>query len=406
MVEPSQTILGIVPARGGSKSIPGKNIKPLGGFPLLAYSIVAGVRSRHVHRVVVSTDDPQIAAVARKWGAEVPFMRPAELAEDDVPDLPVFIHTLQWLEEREQYRPDIIVQLRPTSPFRPIRSVDEAVEILLGNHDADSVRCVTLSGENPYKMWRIVDDQLAPLLETDVNEPYNMPRQELPTTYWQTGHIDVIRTATILEKRSMTGDCILPYLIDPQYAVDLDTHVQWRYAEHLLPEIVDDIVVPQQERGSMLSAVGLVVLDFDGVFTDNRVFVSENATEMVACSRGDGFGLGLLRKAGVPAVVLSTEVNPVVAARCKKLDLPCHQGVEDKAEAFERLAAEYGVGREFIVFVGNDVNDLPAMEKAGIAVAVADADPKVIQIADIVLTRKGGRGAIRELCDRIIAARG
>jgi YrbI family 3-deoxy-D-manno-octulosonate 8-phosphate phosphatase len=405
MVAQSQTVLGIVPARGGSKSIPGKNIKPLGGVPLLAYSIAAGLQSKRVHRVVVSTDDPEIASVAQKWGAEVPFTRPPELAEDDVPDLPVFLHTLQWLEEHEQYRPDVVVQLRPTSPFRPTRSVDEAVEALLENPNADSVRCVTFSGQNPFKMWRIEDGQLWPLLKTSLNEPYNMPRQKLPTTYWQTGHIDVIRTATILQKHSMTGDCILSHVIDPQYAVDLDTQVQWRFAEHLLHEIVDGIVLPEQKYGPELKGVGLVVLDFDGVFTDNRVFVSQDETEMVACSRGDGLGLGMLRKAGVPAVVLSTEVNPVVAARCKKLDLPYHQGVADKAEVFDRLAIEYGVDRESVIYVGNDVNDLPAMAKAGISVAVADAEPEVLRIADIVLTRKGGRGAIRELCDRIIAAR-
>jgi N-acylneuraminate cytidylyltransferase len=203
----------------------------------------------------------------------------------------------------------------------------------------------------------------------------------------------------------MTGTRILPYIIDSEYAVDLDTPVQWRYAEHLLGEIIDAIVVPGQEHEAVLRNVGLVVLDFDGVFTDNRVFVSQDETEMVACSRGDGLGIGMLKKAGVPAVVLSTEVNPVVAARCKKLDLPYHQGVADKAEVFDRLAAEYGVDRERIVYVGNDVNDLPAMERAGIAVAVADAELEVLKIADIVLTRKGGRGAIRELCDRIIAAR-
>jgi N-acylneuraminate cytidylyltransferase len=405
MVATSPRVLGIVPARGGSKSIPGKNIKPLGGVPLLAYSIAAGLQSEHVYRVVVTTDDPEIAAIARKWGAEVPFMRPPALAKDHVPDLPVFVHTLQWLEEHEQHRPDIVVQLRPTSPFRPVRSVDEAVEALVTNPDADSVRCVTLSGENPFKMWRIVDGQLKPLVETSLNEPYNMPRQELPKTYWQTGHIDVMRTATILKKHSMTGTRILPYIIDSEYAVDLDTPVQWRYAEHLLREITDAIVVPAQEHEPVLRNVSLVVLDFDGVFTDNRVFVSQDATEMVACSRGDGLGIGMLKKAGIAAVVLSTEVNPVVAARCKKLDLPYYQGVADKAEGFDRLVAEYGIDRQRIVYVGNDVNDLPAMARAGIAVAVADAEPAVLKIADIVLIRKGGRGAIRELCDRIIAAR-
>src|SRR5512140_3943973 len=111
--------LAIIPARGGSKGIPRKNIRDVAGYPLIAYSIAAGLQARTVTRVIVSTDDEEIAAVAREWGAETPFLRPAEFAQDKTTDLPVFEHALKWLEEVEGYHPDVIVQLRPTSPIRP-----------------------------------------------------------------------------------------------------------------------------------------------------------------------------------------------------------------------------------------------------------------------------------------------
>src|SRR5687768_7038153 len=141
MVETSE-VLAIIPARGGSKSIPGKNIKPLAGYPLIAYSITAGLQAKTVTRVIVSTDDEEIAAIARYWGAEVPFLRPAALAQDDTPDLPVFQHALRILEKEEGYKPGIIVQLRPTSPFRKLSHIEDAVQLLAQRVDADAVRTV------------------------------------------------------------------------------------------------------------------------------------------------------------------------------------------------------------------------------------------------------------------------
>lgn len=239
-------ILVIIPARGGSKSIPRKNIKSLGGHPLIAYSIAAGMQSEYVDRVIVSTDDEDIAEIAEKWGAEVPFIRPAKLAEDHVTDLPVFEHAIGWLEENENYHADIVVQLRPTSPFRPIGSIDEAIKLLLRSKNADSVRGVTPSGQNPFKMWRVVENRMVPLLHFDCDEPYNLPRQKLPETYWQTGHIEVIKYETIMQKHSMTGDHIIPYIIDSRYAIDLDNLQQWEFAEYLLDQIELDIYHPEE----------------------------------------------------------------------------------------------------------------------------------------------------------------
>lgn len=229
-------VLALIPARGGSKSIPHKNIRLLAGYPLIAYSIAAARAATLVTRVVVSTDDPEIAAVARSYGAEVPFLRPAEHAQDNTPDLPVFQHALNWLAENEDYRPEIVVQLRPTSPFRRVWHIDQAVARLLDRPEADAVRTVCLPFQNPFKMWRIQPDGLMqPLIQiADAPEPYNLPRQALPEVYWQTGYVDAARADTILTQGSMTGQRILPLVIDPSEWVDIDSPDDWRRAERLL----------------------------------------------------------------------------------------------------------------------------------------------------------------------------
>ncbi|MBN2549657.1 MAG: acylneuraminate cytidylyltransferase family protein [Anaerolineales bacterium] len=227
--------IAIIPARGGSKSIPRKNIRLFAGHPLIAYSIAAGLAAETVARVLVSTDDEEIAAISRQYGAETPFLRPPEHSQDNTRDLPVFQHALNWLQENEGCQPEIIVQLRPTSPFRRVHHVDEAVYRLLENPLADSVRTVCAPFQNPYKMWRIGENGfMRPLLKTEFSEPYNMPRQALPEVYWQTGYVDAAWSHTILEKNSMTGDTILPLIIDPSEWIDIDSPDDWRRAERLL----------------------------------------------------------------------------------------------------------------------------------------------------------------------------
>ena len=227
-------VLAIIPARGGSRSIPMKNIAKLAGKPLMAYSIETARQSELISRVIVSTDSEKIADVAKSCDAEVPFMRPAELAKDDTKDLPVFEHALKWLADEENYEPEIIVQLRPTTPLRRPRDVDAAIDLLIQNQDADSVRCVSPPVQNPYKMWTINDSYLKPLIDTEIPEPYNQPRQALPTVYWQSGYIDVIRRETILDKESMTGDKILPYVLEQRFVVDIDHSFSLKIAEMLL----------------------------------------------------------------------------------------------------------------------------------------------------------------------------
>ncbi len=401
-------ILALIPARGGSKSIPRKNVRDFAGYPLIAWSVAAGVQAHTVNRVVVSTDDPEIAAVAREYGAETPFMRPRELAQDRTTDLPVFEHALKWLEDIESYKPDIVVQLRPTSPLRPKDCVDGAVKVLLDYPDADSVRGVVTAGQNPYKMWRFngYDRPMKPLLEAEgIAEPYNAPRQILPPAYWQTGHIDAIRTATITRKRSLTGSAIYPLVIDPRYTVDIDTLSDWAKYEALVYEGGLDLVAPDKRlRRAIPEKIELIVCDFDGVITDNKVWTDQDGREMVAAYRSDSIRIHELRAQGIEAMILSSEPNPVVAARAKKMGVEAIHGVglQDKGRVMREVIERKNIKAENVVYIGNDLNDLPCFAIAGWSVAVADAFPEVIRAADHVLAKPGGHGALRELCDLIL----
>jgi N-acylneuraminate cytidylyltransferase len=401
-------ILALIPARGGSKGIPRKNIRNFAGYPLIAWSIAAGLQAKSVSRVIVSTDDEEIASVAHEYGAEAPFLRPLELAQDRTTDLPVFEHTLKWLEDIEGYKPDIVIQLRPTSPIRPVDCIDSAVKILIEHPDADCVRGVVPAGQNPYKMWRFngYDKPMNPLIDVEgIAEPYNAPRQILPPAYWQTGHIDAIRTTTISRKGSLTGNVIYPLVIDSRYTVDIDTLADWAKYEALVYQGGLDILMPDKRvRRAMPKKIELVIFDFDGVFTDNRVWTGQDGKETVASYRSDSIRINELREKGIDVMILSSEPNPVVEARANKVKVEAIHGVglQDKGRVIREIIEKKNVKAENVVYVGNDINDLPCFEVAGWSVAVADAYPEVIQSADFVLSKAGGHGAVRELCEIIL----
>jgi len=398
-------VLVLIPARGGSKGIPRKNIRDFAGAPLIAYSIAAGSQSQLVTRVIVSTDDEEIAAVARDWGAETPFLRPAEFAQDDTTDLPVFEHALRWLRENEGYQPEIVIQLRPTSPIRPVGLLDEAIGILLEHPEADCVRGVVPSGQNPFKMWLINNDgQLDPLLKVaGVSEPYNAPRQALPQTYWQTGHIDAIRATSILDKHSLTGDVILPLLIDPLFTVDIDTIEDFQNSARLIYDPRIKAVDPLKGRRSFPEKITYLIMDFDGVLTDDKVQVDQDGRESVRCSRSDGFGIMMLKQnSSIQPMILSRESNPVVTARARKLEIEVFQSVLNKDQAIQALITERHLNPSELIYIGNDLNDLVVLPLVGYFVCPSDAHPQVLRQADLVLNHSGGKGAVRELIAKIL----
>jgi len=209
-------VLALIPARGGSKGIPRKNVLVLAGKPLIAHSIAQAQASQRITRVIVSTDDEEIAEVARQWGAEVPFKRPAAYAHDLSPDIDVFRHALSWLREQEGYQPDMVVHLRPTGPARRVELIDRAIDLLAAHPEADAVRSVSVAAQTPYKMWHLrPTGYLEPVLHLDgAGDCQSLPRQSLPVVYWQNGYVDVLRPQAVLEKGSMWGDCALPFVVE------------------------------------------------------------------------------------------------------------------------------------------------------------------------------------------------
>lgn len=225
-------VLAIIPARSGSKSVKDKNIRLMNGKPMLAYSIEHALSSERINRVIVSTDSEKYAQIAKKYGAEVPFLRPEEISGDKSLDIEVFEHALKFLKDTEGYEADIVVQLRPTYPIRNVKDIDNMVDILINNRSVDSVRCIAAANEVAYKMWFLKEDgMLEPILK-DIPEAYNMPRQELPKIYYQNACIDVTRPEVILEKHSMSGERIQGYLMEHNF--DIDTEEEFQRAEAYL----------------------------------------------------------------------------------------------------------------------------------------------------------------------------
>ncbi|MDH3711006.1 MAG: acylneuraminate cytidylyltransferase [Cyclobacteriaceae bacterium] len=216
-------ILGLIPARSGSKSIQHKNIKLLKGRPLLSYSIQQSLASSFITRTIVSTDSQEYADLSKEWGAETPFLRPEKISGDQATDLEAFQHALRWLDEHEGYRPEIVVHLRPTHPNRKVSDIDRVLEILISNPMYSSVRSISLAPETPYKMWfRHKDGILANIVSQGPAEAHSMPRQSLPITYLQNASIDAIRTRVIMEENSMVGSQVFGYVMEDNFDIDLE----------------------------------------------------------------------------------------------------------------------------------------------------------------------------------------
>lgn len=233
-------ILGIIPARGGSKSIPRKNIKLFLGRPLIGWAIETLKKCQSIDRIIVSTDDEEIAAVARQWGAETPFMRPAELAEDTTPTLPVLQHAITWLKEHEQWEPDVVVLTQATSPGVPESSIREGLE-LFSSSGADSVISLVEvpGGYSPHWQFRIAADGGAVLFTGEPVKKVIRRRQDLPKTYIRNSAFYIFKTKLLFdEDPSFYGDDVRGLVMDKKYDIDIDTPEDWIVAERKLAPVL------------------------------------------------------------------------------------------------------------------------------------------------------------------------
>lgn len=225
-------VIVIIPARSGSKSLPNKNILPLKGKPLLCYSISYGLESDIVDKVIVSTDSEEFAEIAKTYGADIPFIRPAELAMDNTRDYPFMRHALDYFESIGEIY-DVYILLRPTSPLRPKGLIEKSISILKENPTATSVRAVAQTKEHPYRVLGLNKDGSIDTFISNIEEPYNHPRQELPEVYSMTGDIEAARRETLLSG-SVSGKKIFPLIINPEDKIDIDHIDDFRKAEKRL----------------------------------------------------------------------------------------------------------------------------------------------------------------------------
>jgi YrbI family 3-deoxy-D-manno-octulosonate 8-phosphate phosphatase len=382
--------IAIIPARGGSKGIPRKNLFPLAGKPLLAWSIDSALSSRHVQRVIVSTDDFDIATVARENGAEV-IIRPSELSGDFTSSEMALVHVLDHLREIEEYEPDLVVFLQCTSPLTASEDIDGTIEKLLFDK-ADSAFAAT---PFHYFLWR--ESINGNVIEVNHDKRVRLMRQQRQPDFIETGAVYVMKVDGFrVAGHRFFGKTAL-YVMPETRRWEIDEPVDLLVAEVLMRE-----ELKRRKNALLPPHIEALALDFDGVFTDNRVIVFEDGREAVWCSRSDGLGLAELSRLGLTIVVLSTEKNSIVAARCSKLGLQCLYGLDDKPAALRAWAKEKKIDLSHTMFVGNDVNDLGCLQAVGWPVVVADAHPLVRPFARLVLDSRGGESALRELMELIV----
>ena len=379
--------IAIIPARGASKRLPRKNVARVAGVPLIAHSIRHARGSARVDAVIVSTEDPEIAAVARAEGADV-VLRPETLASDTATSESALLHVLDTRLAAGLADPDLVVFLQCTSPVREPDDIDRAIDQL----DAEGADSLLSVCENTRFVWALTTKGPA-----SINYDYRHRRreQDMDRQFQENGSIYLSRPWVLRDQGNRLGGRIALYEMDYWSSFQIDS------PEDL--ELCDWILRRRRPSDAWMQSVRLIVFDFDGVMTDNRVLVHQDGTEAVLCDRGDGMGIERLRTRGVEMLVLSKEVNPVVAARCRKLQLPCVQGIDDKAPYLTRHLGERGIDPAHVAYVGNDINDLECLRLVGMPIVVQDAHPSVRSAARLILDARGGRGAVRELCDRMLA---
>jgi YrbI family 3-deoxy-D-manno-octulosonate 8-phosphate phosphatase len=380
-------IVAIIPARGGSKGVRRKNLRRVGGVPLVARAIAAARRSGAVDRIVVTTDDGEIAAVAREWGADV-VERPPSISGDAATSESAVLHALDDLAARG-VDVGVVAFLQATSPFIAAGALAEGVRAVRDGR-FDSAFAAT---ESYGFAW--TRDAASRAVAVGHDASHRPRRQDREPHHLETGAFYIFGADAFRAAGHRFFGRIGIIGVPDHTALEIDTEAELERAR-VLARLVD---APEWID------VDAVVTDFDGVHTDDTVYVDEDGHEFVRVSRSDGMGVALLRGRGIPFLILSTETNPVVSARAAKLHVEVLQGIDDKAAALASWADAAGIPLSRIAYLGNDVNDLACLELVGWPIAVPEAHPLVLAAARVVVDRPGGAGAVRALAERVLAAR-
>jgi len=382
----AKSAIAIIPARGGSKGIPNKNLQTVGGVTLLARTISACLKSESIATVYVSTDSDDIAAVALNNGAQV-IRRPADISGDTASSESALLHSLNEIEKTSSL-PNNVLFAQCTSPFITHTDIDGILDLL---KDHDSALTVT---HNHAFIWR--RDNTGNAIGINHDSAIRLPRQQLDPEYKETGALYAMNIDQFRKCGHRFFGRIGMYEVPADRSMEIDEPEDLRLANTLE---IQEKSMPSRES---LQAIKAVVFDFDGVMTDDQVYITETGEEMVMASRSDGMGISALKNAGLKLLILSKERNPVVARRAEKLQIEVIQACDNKLEALTEWLSKNQLPLSQCAYVGNDINDLQCMQAVKLAIAPIDAHPLATQAAHWRLTRAGGKGAIRELSDAII----
>jgi N-acylneuraminate cytidylyltransferase len=382
----TKSAIAIIPARCGSKGIPDKNLQTVGGVTLLARTISACLKSDSITTVYVSTDSDDIAAVALNNGAQV-IQRPADISGDSASSESALLHALNEIEKTSSL-PNNVLFAQCTSPFITHTDIDGILELL---KDHDSALTVT---HNHAFIWR--RDNAGNAIGINHDSAIRLPRQQLDPEFKETGALYAMNIGHFRKSGHRFFGRIGMYEVPADRSMEIDEPEDLRLANTLE---IQEKSMPSKES---LHSIKAIVFDFDGVMTDDQVYITETGEEMVMASRSDGMGISALKNAGLKLLILSKERNPVVARRAEKLQIEVIQACDNKLEALTEWLSKNKLPLSQCAYVGNDINDLQCMQAVKLAIAPIDAHPQATQAAHWRLTRAGGKGAIRELSDAII----
>jgi YrbI family 3-deoxy-D-manno-octulosonate 8-phosphate phosphatase len=375
--------IAIIPARGGSKGIPDKNLQSVRGVPLVVRAIRSCLDALTIDRVYVTTDSERIASVAESHGARV-IRRPRELAADESSSEDALLHALDNIPDATT-----VAFVQCTSPFIDPRDIDRATS-MVGAGEVDVA--FSALADHSFR-WEKDEEGWAPLGHDMTMRPR---RQDLPPRVIETGAFYVFTREGFTRHKSRFHGRVGVVEVSPREALEIDTTDDLQMAR----ELSNQVEIRQSPW-----PLEAIVFDFDGVHTDDYVFVDQDGVEMVKVKRGDGLGISRLNDAGLALLILSTEKNPVVTARAEKLGLEAITGQEDKAQALADWVEKNHLTLARVAYVGNDINDRGCLEMVGWPVVVADAHPDVKLLARLTLESPGGQGAVRELADLVLAAK-
>lgn len=378
----------IIPARGGSKGIKRKNLRYVWGKPLVVSSAIRAKNAKNVDEIFVSSEDDEIKKICSYYEIKV-IDRPKELALDETSTDAVIEHSL-FILKKMGFKVTVLGLLQCTAPFVTTEDIEKVIDVVFQQKADSAFAACKWHGF----IWKENNEGFAVGINHDgINR---LRRQDMDLTYLEAGSIYAVNPIMFEQHKTRFCGNSKAIEVDSERIIDIDDENDLVFARLKAPFLANKIL-----KITSLSTVKGIALDFDGVFTNNKIYVDENGIEQVRCSKSDGVAVSELKKLGIKLVIISQEKNPVVVKRAEKIGINIINGVNNKLTIFQNWLKENKLSKHEVIFVGNDTNDIECLCEAGISIVPADAEGIAKRNADVLLNKNGGDGVLREIYELI-----